>query len=39
MKGTLLVLLLFAPPLAAHRGTNISYDSSKPMTMDGVVTE
>ena len=39
MKKTLLVLLLFAPPLFAHHGTNISYDGSKPMTLDGIVTE
>ncbi len=39
MKTTLLVLLLSAPPLAAHHGTNISYDHSKPTTMEGVVTE
>ena len=39
MKTTILVLLLIATPLAAHHGTNISYDHNKPATMDGTVTE
>jgi hypothetical protein len=39
MKNTFLVFLLIAMPLAAHHGTNISYDHNKPTTMDGIVTE
>jgi hypothetical protein len=39
MKTTLLVLLLIATPLAAHHGTNISYDHDKPTTMNATVTE
>jgi hypothetical protein len=39
MKKMILMMLLFAPPLSAHHGTNISYDHSKPVTMEGTVTE
>jgi hypothetical protein len=39
MKKMILMWLLFAPPLLAHHGTNISYDHSKPVTMEGTVTE
>ena len=39
MKTTILVLLLIATPLAAHHGTNISYDSSKPITLKAVMTD
>jgi len=31
--------LLFAVPAAAHHGTNISYDHSKPTTLTGTLTE
>jgi Family of unknown function (DUF6152) len=39
MKATLLVLLLITTPLIAHHGTNISYDHTKPTTMEATVTE
>src|SRR5881397_4180403 len=32
-------LLTICVPLVAHHGTNISYDRSKPVTMQGTVTE
>ena len=32
-------LLTICLPLVAHHGTNISYDRSKPVTMQGTVTE
>jgi len=32
-------LLIFGLPLVAHHGTGVSYDASKPATMNGVVTE
>ena len=32
-------LFLLSMPLFAHHGTNISYDSSKPLTLTGTVTE
>ena len=40
-SGVLLatVGLLFAVPLFAHHGTNISYDRSKPVIAQGTVTE
>jgi hypothetical protein len=45
MKKALCVLLLIvgvfmvSAPMFAHHGTNISYDRSKPVTMQGTVTE
>ena len=39
MKRVLLGLLLFVSPVLAHHGTNISYDHSKPITLNGTVTE
>ena len=39
MKCVLLGLLLFVSPVLAHHGTNISYDHSKPTTLNGTVTE
>ena len=35
----LAILMTLAVPLAAHHGTGVSYDATKPMTMKGVVTE
>ena len=35
----LFVLLIFAAPLFAHHGTEISYDRSKAMTLKGTVTD
>jgi hypothetical protein len=32
-------LLAIGLPLSAHHGTGVSYDASKPVTMNGVVTE
>jgi hypothetical protein len=32
-------LLVIGVPLSAHHGTGVSYDASKPVTMNGVVTE
>jgi hypothetical protein len=32
-------LLAIGVPLSAHHGTGVSYDASKPVTMNGVVTE
>jgi hypothetical protein len=32
-------LLLMSPPMFAHHGTGISYDASKPMTIELTVTE
>ena len=32
-------LLIICVPLFAHHGTNISYDRSKPQTLQGTVTE
>jgi len=34
-----LFLLLVSIPVVAHHGTNISYDSSKPVTLKGVMTD
>jgi len=34
-----LFLLLISIPVLAHHGTNISYDSSKPVTLKGVMTD
>jgi len=34
-----LLLLLISIPMLAHHGTNISYDSSKPVTLKGVMTD
>lgn len=33
------VLLTIGLPLSAHHGTGVSYDASKPVTVQGVVTE
>lgn len=33
------VLLMVGLPLSAHHGTGVSYDASKPVTVQGVVTE
>jgi hypothetical protein len=39
MKRFLLSLLVLVTPVIAHHGTNISYDHSKPTTLNGTVTE
>ena len=35
----ILVVFIVSVPMFAHHGTNISYDRSKPVTMQGTVTE
>ena len=35
----ILGLIVVASPILAHHGTNISYDHSKPATLNGTVTE
>jgi len=37
LTGTL--LLVIGVPASAHHGTGVSYDASKPVTLNGVVTE
>ena len=39
LRFTGVALLAFALPLAAHHGTGASYDLSKPVTLQGAVTE
>src|SRR5437867_12215749 len=34
-----LLLLVISIPVLAHHGTNISYDSSKPVTLKGIMTD
>ena len=36
---SVIALLAIGVPLSAHHGTGVSYDASKPVTMNGVVTE
>ena len=36
---SVIVLLMFSGLLPAHHGTNISYDMTRPITLEGIVTE
>lgn len=39
LLGCMLAALTLAVPASAHHGTNVSYDHTKPVTMNGTVTE
>jgi hypothetical protein len=39
LPGAAAIVMMLAAPIAAHHGTNASYDPTKPTTISGTVTE